>query len=717
MASAAVHRVIDALQAHGCAPKRQGAGWRAKCPAHDDSRPSLDVDEGRDGAVLITCRSGGCEASVIVSALGLELSDLFPSTGSGPAARWGQADADLGLERRGLRLETIERFGVEADLGKQAWRFQVGTGARFKRFQPGEPKSWWSGKKPASGADVYGLDHVDPESSWLLLVEGEPDVWIGHQAGLPAVSFTGGATTVPQSGVRALAEDGRPVTVLYDADDAGRAGAIKAAEALQEAGVEVVVRRHVGLPPGGDLTTLYGDLDRDDAALRERVATLPVDDGSDAEDPEAESDGLPRSIPAIEARADSMPDFDFEGFAVQNEIHVLASDGGVGRTTVLVCTLAAQAAGCSAVDRFPNRRPGPVLLVSEEDSEGLLRNRLEALAVGHGWPIEDVLERVHLLCLAEVRINHAVWQQHLLDEVERIGAVAVGLDPWFELIDGDENSNSDVRPAIQFCRRLAQRATVYISTHAGKAVEGKRKIDRIRGASALYSAARVVYFLERDERGIAVHPLKFSRGELPQRYFVGRTIEVDTENKALWTTARLKYLTPEAAQEQGAEKLVRDALAVSPGMTSGSLKNHAKGTGITAIELSKAIKDLETLGVITHEPGPRNSKHWKLASTLPQHKNADPAGQGGQGQKTTLPSDFDPAGQGRPASSEPALPLRGQAEGKASENGSAGSPREMLPPPTLCAAGCGRSVGRPGITCATCRYGSSGSSPEEALSP
>lgn len=57
--------------------RKAGSGWIAKCPAHDDRKPSLSIAEGSDGTVLIKC-FGGCGAGDIVAAIGLELGDLFP---------------------------------------------------------------------------------------------------------------------------------------------------------------------------------------------------------------------------------------------------------------------------------------------------------------------------------------------------------------------------------------------------------------------------------------------------------------------------------------------------------------------------------------------------------------------------------------------------------------------------------------------------------------
>lgn len=54
--------------------------WIAKCSAHEDKIPSLAIREV-DDKVLIHCYAG-CDVYEVVSAVGLELSDLFPPKGS-----------------------------------------------------------------------------------------------------------------------------------------------------------------------------------------------------------------------------------------------------------------------------------------------------------------------------------------------------------------------------------------------------------------------------------------------------------------------------------------------------------------------------------------------------------------------------------------------------------------------------------------------------------
>lgn len=62
--------------------RQTGPGrWIACCPGHYDKHPSLNIREIEDGTVLIKCWAG-CGAIDVISAVGLEFSDLFPSNGS-----------------------------------------------------------------------------------------------------------------------------------------------------------------------------------------------------------------------------------------------------------------------------------------------------------------------------------------------------------------------------------------------------------------------------------------------------------------------------------------------------------------------------------------------------------------------------------------------------------------------------------------------------------
>jgi putative DNA primase/helicase len=65
--------------------RKSGAGWMARCPAHEDREPSLSIQPGRNGTTLLKCHAG-CSIDEVVAAVGLHTRDLFSDSMRLPAA-------------------------------------------------------------------------------------------------------------------------------------------------------------------------------------------------------------------------------------------------------------------------------------------------------------------------------------------------------------------------------------------------------------------------------------------------------------------------------------------------------------------------------------------------------------------------------------------------------------------------------------------------------
>ena len=68
---------VDRLLARLRKVRRTRAGWTALCPAHDDREPSLSINEGDDGRILLYCHAG-CSTQGVLLALDMTFRDLFP---------------------------------------------------------------------------------------------------------------------------------------------------------------------------------------------------------------------------------------------------------------------------------------------------------------------------------------------------------------------------------------------------------------------------------------------------------------------------------------------------------------------------------------------------------------------------------------------------------------------------------------------------------------
>ena len=270
--TAPIDRVIDALFSAGCKPARMGSGWTARCPAHDDTSPSLTLAIGDDDRVLMNCHSG-CDSVDILDRLGLKWQHFFagnaqpprphgpewvsvvpvPKDAPGPrphptlgrsSARWIYRDAEGRLAGWVLRWD--------GDSGKE---IRPLTWGRMSNEPEGSERwEWraWSGAAPLYGLDLLAA-HPDVP---VLVVEGEKTAHAAQDYfddTLVAVTSPGGASRAHKADWSPLA--GRIVTVWPDADAAGRKYAEHVAQFAHKAGAARVriVQVPDGWPAGWDL--------------------------------------------------------------------------------------------------------------------------------------------------------------------------------------------------------------------------------------------------------------------------------------------------------------------------------------------------------------------------------------------------------------------------------------------------------------------------------
>ncbi len=173
--SKSFQKVRDRLNADRLIARDSGDSIQSRCPAHDDSNPSLAVRR-IEGQTLIYCHAG-CQASEIVAALELQMSDLF--------------DNPIGAT-------------------------YTYPGGRIVRRTPA--KSFpQSGNK--SDRSLYRSDRIG-DAATVYVTEGEKDVLAAEAAGLVAVCPAMGAGKASRFDWRPL--DGKAVIVVADKDTPGR---------------------------------------------------------------------------------------------------------------------------------------------------------------------------------------------------------------------------------------------------------------------------------------------------------------------------------------------------------------------------------------------------------------------------------------------------------------------------------------------------------------
>ncbi len=90
-----VNVILDRLEkAKACGKGK----YKACCPAHPDKSPSLSIFQKQDGTILLHCFAG-CDPLDILTAIGMDMSDLFPEGLLGEKKGWDNLKADVAKER------------------------------------------------------------------------------------------------------------------------------------------------------------------------------------------------------------------------------------------------------------------------------------------------------------------------------------------------------------------------------------------------------------------------------------------------------------------------------------------------------------------------------------------------------------------------------------------------------------------------------------------
>lgn len=225
------------------------------CVFHPDSKtPNLDINEEK-GAFI--CRACGKAGKLTDLARHLNIPIERRATGD---YRVNDANATWMLCKLGVNPQTQEHFSIKPDFKAQAWKYPIFDwqtneflGHRYKSYDAHAERKYW--EDGGIGARVY-FGRVEGPVTYLA--EGEKDVWILAQAGLPSACITGTAITVPDDLREALEAQGvEEIRILYDLDSAGKKGARLVVETLGDQFTVKVLQLPKSLGKSGDVADLH----------------------------------------------------------------------------------------------------------------------------------------------------------------------------------------------------------------------------------------------------------------------------------------------------------------------------------------------------------------------------------------------------------------------------------------------------------------------------
>lgn len=543
-----VQRILTALREHGHEPRKAGAGWCCKCPAHDDRNPSLSIHAGDDGRALVNCHAG-CTVDAVCGAIGLRPADLFtpdPSRRNGHApktrrrgdgdettpkpARGGDSvtvasdttggrtfptarDAVAELERRhGPRSATWTYHDAGGDPVGLVVRWNTPTGKDVRpvsrKVGGADGSGWCIGGMPTP-RPLYGLPDLlaTPAGSRVYVTEGEKAADAARAVGLLATTSPHGSKSAGKADWSPVA--GREVVILPDHDDAGERYADDVARLATAAGAKSVrvvplVELWAGMPEGGDMADLVEHRGGDVDPIRAEVEALA--DKTVATTPKPlPIDGAPVIVRLSDVKPEPVA-WLWPGRFALGKLTLIAGDPGLGKS-FLTLNMAARVSTGAGWPDTPGvaTTPGGVVLLSAEDGVAdTIRPRLDAAGA-------DVARIVALEAIRSVGGNgresartfdlsrDLLALESAIRSVE--GCRLLVIDPVTAYLGGvDSHRNAEIRGLLAPLGAIAERHRVAVVavTHLNKSGGGPA-IYRAMGSLAFAAAARAAWAVSKDK--------------------------------------------------------------------------------------------------------------------------------------------------------------------------------------------------------------------------
>ena len=260
--------VLDRLRGLGIEPRQSGSGYSCRCCAHEDRSPSLSINVGDDGRVLLTCHAG-CSLAAVLESLRLEPKDLFPESASASSPRRSPgrpagkpkptfptveaAVADV-VRYRGEPAGRWEYHDADGRLVGLVVRWNTTTGKTFLPISLTTSGSWICKGMPAP-RPIYRLPQVLAADGPVFVCEGEKAADALASIGVISATSPNGSESAGKADWSPM--KGRPVVIVPDRDEPGERYAAAVADLAAAAGAESVkVVRLIdlwpGVPEGGD---------------------------------------------------------------------------------------------------------------------------------------------------------------------------------------------------------------------------------------------------------------------------------------------------------------------------------------------------------------------------------------------------------------------------------------------------------------------------------
>lgn len=482
--------------------RRTGRGkWQARCPAHKDRNPSLSINDGKDGRVLLKCHAG-CPTEAILVGMGLRMSDLYPESSA----------------KKERKPET------------RSYDYQDANGNLLYRVTRFPEKQFRQSRPDGNGGWVWNLDGVTRvpyhlpellEADLVLIAEGEKDA--DELAGLhleknPVFEGRKVVTTTNSGGAGKWEPTysellkGKDVLVFEDNDEPGRKHAQTVLASVHRYAKTTKLIRLPGLSEHGDVSDWMWNHKPDD--LISEIQRAPLWTPVSATSPEAPAPGAAighRSgfklvkLGDLLSQPEVPPDYLLEGMLVRGTVSAVVAKPKVGKSTLARALCLAVATGKEFLGR--NSQQGACIYLALEERKEEITADFRAMGADGTEPIE-----IHANTAPAGAISS------LVDLVRNQQPALVIIDPLFRLAHvRDEKAYAEVCAALSPLIDVARETNTHIlvTHHSGKAQKGDA-IDSPLGSTAISAAVSSLVFLKRAESYRSIQTVQRTGSDLPE---------------------------------------------------------------------------------------------------------------------------------------------------------------------------------------------------------
>ena len=597
---------------------RRGSGERqstACCPAHDDREPSLSITKAGDGRILFYCHAG-CSQESVVSAMGLDMSDLRGNSQAQELPPTDSVSSTIGDEvvlklqasltpqartylqnTRKLSESVIEKY--QLGLLEEDNHPRITIPIRDQRRNIDDIRCWlapeyrarstapkirhW--KKGYGRARLYPADQLQYDE--LVFCEGELDALALISCGIPAVTLTAGASTKPN---KAILGDlaGKTIHLAMDNDEAGRAGALGRAVLLSSTAKEVkIMEWPKDRDSGWDVTDELSEYGVESAKALVLSGEVFETSAARPRDPSDATTGRLRCLSDVESET---IDWLWEPRIARQRLTLLDGDPGVGKsfiTQAIAATLSR--GGCLPEVRGVPAAPANSLLLTNEDDLGkVVRPRLDQMEA----VTDHIFADDHALSLDKDGFTV------VRDMVETIRPALVILDPIVAYLPRtvDMNKANEVRSVMEELAQLAKEydCAILLVRHLAKN-GANRAIHRGYGSIDFGAAARSILLAGHapdNKEARALVQIKNNLG--PEAKPLGYSVEGGIFN---WTgpsdltASRILAPDTEGSALTRAKSFLRERLSDGPAQST-DVAEEVRAAGISDATYRRARKDL-----------------------------------------------------------------------------------------------------------------------------